>query len=357
MTLHHRICLALGLCCSLPSLGHALDLYQDDRFDLRMKLRLEAVYGDATNQWDSGTSRFGLKGRAKLDEDWSLFGESEWGYRMDLGADRHEGDDIDRRLGYAGISHSRFGSLAVGQQWSALFDVAWWTDMGWRFGSAAFGAYNFADYGVTSGTARAKDAVVYRNGYGDRLGYALQAQPKRTHKDLGYGVNASLDQSMGGSLVYDAAPNVQLGAAYYQNRYTDVTPGHGIAEGDTGHLSLLGAKYEDGKLFLATNLAHGDNWEIAENGQFYDSLGTQVYGHYHFDSGWRVHLNTNYLTYLGHRSQGYERKTVIPGLSYHFIKDKALVWLEYQYDYGNHFDGVGYSGNDDTWAVGLYYQL
>ncbi|MCY1390961.1 Outer membrane protein F [compost metagenome] len=357
MTLQHAISLALGLCCALPCASNALSLYQDEQYDLKMKLRLEAVYGDATNQWDSGTSRFGFKGRAKFAEDWSLFGESEWGYNMDLGADPHEGDDIARRLGYAGISHSRLGSLAFGQQWSAVFDVAWWTDMGWRFGSTAFGAYSLADYGVTSGTARAEDALVYRNSLGERLSYALQWQPQRSHNDLGYGVNASLDDSMGGSVVYTPAQYVSLGAAYYQNRYTDVTPGHGIEEGDKGHLSLLGAKYEDGTWFLATNLAHGDNWEIAENGQFYDSLGTQIYGHYHFNSGWRVHLNLNYLTDLGQRSQDYERKLVIPGLSYHFIKDKALVWAEYQYDLGKHYDGVGYSRNDDTWAVGLYYQL
>lgn len=357
MTLQYRLCLAFSFCCALPGAVSAAELYHDERFDLKGKLRLEAVYGDTTNQWDSGTSRFGLKGRARLDDSWSLFGESEWGYAMDLGADPHEGDNITRRLGYAGISHARFGSLSVGQQWSAVFDVAWWTDMGWRFGSSAFGAYNFRDYGITSGTARAEDAVVYRNGYGERISYGLQVQPKRSHKDLGMGVNASLDHSTGGSLVYAAAPNVQLGAAYYQNRYTDVTSGHGIDEGDSGHLSLLGAKYEDGTLYLATNLAHGDNWEIAENGKFYDSLGIQVYGHYHFASGWRLHLNLNQLGDLGQRSQGYERKLVIPGLSYHFIKDKALVWMEYQYDYGNHFDGAGYAHNDDTWAVGLYYQF
>jgi predicted porin len=357
MKLNPSLRLALGASLALCGTCQALELYHDDNYDLKAKLRLEAVYGDATNQWDSGTSRFGLKGRARLVDEWAVFGETEWGYAMDLGADPHEGDNITKRLGYAGVSHDRYGSLAYGQQWSAVFDVAWWTDMGWRFGSTAFGAYSLADYGVTSGTARAEHAWVYRNSVGEQVSYALQYQPERAHNDLGYGVNASLDNSLGGSLVYSPAPFVQLGAAYYQNRYTDVTPGHGIDEGDTGHLAMLGAKYADGTWFLASNLVHGENWEIAENGQFYDSLGAQVYGHYHFESGWRLHMNLNYLTDLGQRSDGYERKLVIPGVSYHFIKDKALVWVEYQYDLGKHYDGTGYRRNDDTWALGLYYQF
>ncbi len=77
----------------------------DGRFDVRYPDK----GGDHNGEWNSGSSRFGLKGQMGLDKDWTGFGHAEWGYNS--GAN---GDNIYDRLLYAGVDHEKYGKIAAG---------------------------------------------------------------------------------------------------------------------------------------------------------------------------------------------------------------------------------------------------
>lgn len=149
--------------------GDSLTL--DGRFDVRYQDK----GGDHNGEWNSGSSRFGLKGQMGLDNGWTGFGHAEWGYNS--GAN---GDNIYDRLLYAGVEHEKYGKIAAGtKQWSTFYDVAWFTDMGRVFGSRGSGYYNLSDWGISSGTGRAENSITYRNNINDNWKYGFTYQTTR----------------------------------------------------------------------------------------------------------------------------------------------------------------------------------
>ena len=78
--------------------------------------------------------------------------------------------------------------------------------------------------------------------------------------------------------------------------------------------------------------------------------------HYHFENGLRPTFNVNYLMDTDDNANGYDRQLIIPGLEYHFKKNKFLVWTEYQFDNGNDKSvGNRYENSDDQFAAGIRY--
>ncbi|MFD2191273.1 porin [Pistricoccus aurantiacus] len=352
-----RISLSLGLLAPLYlSSAQAFELYQDADTELAFKGRLEARYNtdqDDNHLWDTGSTRWALAFTQGINDELDLLAEGEWG----LYATEDDYDDdphIHQRLLYAGFDHARYGKLTFGQQLSVVYDIAWWTDMGRKYGSRAFGVYNYRDWGEASGTGRAEQALAWRQGFGDwKLG--LQYQGRRSDEDLGYGIDADLDKGAGASLRYSFTEQLEAGVAYYRNTYDKVTSGTGVVEGDDAQLWLAGLKYQDEQWFAAANLGYSENWEVADNGRFYDALGAQVYVYRHFDNGLRPTFNYNWLNDTGDRSDGYRRLTYIYGLEYHFLRDKLLIWSEYQDNHGNAWDSSGYVPSNDEWTLGIRY--
>jgi predicted porin len=91
-------------------------------------------------------SRVGLFMTQKLKNDLVFFGKTEWAvntvennYTFNQGAVTSESvseglfvqskNAFDTRLGYFGMSFKKFGTLSIGKQWSAYYDVSGWTDM------------------------------------------------------------------------------------------------------------------------------------------------------------------------------------------------------------------------------------
>ncbi|QEM81191.1 porin [Halomonas binhaiensis] len=352
-----RLTLALGLLSPFYlSSAHAFDLYHDTDTELTFDGRIEVRYNtfqDDTHIWDTGSTRWALAVKQAINDELDFIAEGEWGlYLTEDDYDDHP--HAEQRLLYAGFDHVRFGKLTGGKLWGVIYDVGWWTDMGRQYGSRAFGVYNYRDWGQTSGAGRADQAVAWRKEFGDwKLG--LQYQGRRSDEDLGYGIEADLTNGIGGSLRYLLAEHLETGIAYYQNTYDEVTTGAGVESGDKARLWLTGLKYQTDNAHAAVNLGYSENWEIAENGQFYDALGVQGYTHYHFANGWRPTFNFNWLGDTGERSHGYHRLTYIYGLEYHFTKDKFLVWGEYQDNHGNNWDGLGYRNGEDEWSLGIRY--
>lgn len=352
-----KMALALGLLSPFClSSVQAFDLYRDTDTSLTFSGRVEArynTYQDDSNLWDSGSTRWSLAVNQAINDDLDFLAEGEWG--LNVTEDNYDDDPhVTQRLLYAGLDHDRFGKLTGGKLWGVIYDVGWWTDMGRKFGSRAFGVYNYSDWGQVSGAGRADQAVAWRKGFGDwKLG--LQYQGRRSDEDLGYGVEADLTDGIGGSLRRPVGENLEAGVAYYQNTYDEVTSGAGVEDGDEARLWLAGLKYRTESVHAAVNVGYSQDWEIADNGQFFDALGVQAYTFYHFDNGLRPNFNFNWLGDAGEKSEGYRRLTYIYGLEYHFERDRFLVWSEYQDNHGNGWNGQGYEDAEDEWTLGVRY--
>ncbi|USD66154.1 porin [Vibrio sp. SCSIO 43136] len=330
--------------------GDSLTL--DGRFDLRYQDKGEEHNGE----WNSGSSRFGLKGQMNLDNDWKGFGHAEWGYNS--GAN---GDNIYDRLLYAGVEHDKYGKIAVGtKQWSTFYDVAWYTDMGRVFGTRGSGVYNLSDWGIASGTGRAENSITYRNSLNEKVNYGFTYQTTREEVALAGNATATLKNGMSASITYKPVAGVSLGAAYQQNDITDLDGNvTGVENGDSMRIMLLGANYSDGSFYAGATFHVGENWEAVKQGGtdvLFDTIGGEFYTYYHLENGLRPTLNYNYLSDRNNETNGYERNLLIPGLEYHFLKDKFLVWTEYQVDLGkDKYENNKYENHDDQFAAGLRY--
>lgn len=240
-----RNCLAVSLLAALSlSSAQAFELYRDADTELSFHGRLEVrynTYQDDSDMWDSGSTRWGVNFAQGITESLDALAESEWEFNVN--EDNYNDDPhVHQRLLYVGFDHDRYGKLLYGQQWSVVYDVAWWTDMGRKYGSRAFGAYNYRDWGEASGTGRAEKALTWRQQFGNwKLG--LQYQWRRSNENLGYGVNSDLDHGTGVSLRYPIAEHIEAGASYYRNTYKNMTSGSGVSSGDDAQLWLTGLKY------------------------------------------------------------------------------------------------------------------
>ncbi|PMG62585.1 porin [Vibrio splendidus] len=333
--------------------GDSLTL--DGRFDVRYQDK----GGDHNGEWNSGSSRFGLKGQMGLDNDWTGFGHAEWGYNS--GAN---GDNIYDRLLYAGVEHEKYGKIAAGtKQWSTFYDVAWFTDMGRVFGSRGSGYYNLSDWGISSGTGRAENSITYRNSINDNWKYGFTYQTTREDVAVSTRFNqansdtVTLKNGIGASTLYTVMDGLTIGLAYHQNEFDDVdSTVQNIKDGDTQRIGLLGVNYTNDGLFVGFTYSQGSNWETTSQSEFYDHRGAEFFTYYHFENGLRPTFNVNYLTDTDDNANGYERQLIIPGLEYHFKKNKFLVWTEYQFDNGkDSYNGVKYENNDDQFAAGIRY--
>ncbi|WP_210473082.1 porin [Vibrio crassostreae] len=342
--------------------GDSLTL--DGRFDVRYQDK----GGDHNGEWNSGSSRFGLKGQMGLDNDWTGFGHAEWGYNS--GAN---GDNIYDRLLYAGVEHEKYGKIAAGtKQWSTFYDVAWYTDLGRVFGTRGSGVYNLSDWGIASGTGRAENSITYRNSINDQVSYgftyqttredvALSGSDRSSNSGTDNRSTATLKNGMGASITYKPFNGVTLGAAYHQNELDDLsTSVEGAKDGDNMRIMLLGANYSNGGFYAGATFHVGENWESVEtstnNNVLMDTLGGEIYTYYHFENGLRPTLNYNYMEDRDNETQGYVRNLLIPGVEYHFQKNKFLVWTEYQFDLGkDQLVGNKFENRDDQFAAGIRY--
>ncbi|MFM2625858.1 porin [Vibrio owensii] len=352
-----------------PSLFAAHTFTNDQGDSLTIDGRFEARFrdnGDKPSTFDSGSSRLGFKGQMKLDSDWVGFGHAEWGYNSG-----DNGSNIYDRLLYVGVKHDKYGSISVGtKQWAAFYDVAWFTDMGRVFGTRGSGVYNLEDWGIASGTGRAENSLVYRNSIGDDWSYGITLQASR--QDVGLSgrnqegeqpnrATATLDNGLGGSILYRGIEGVSVGLAYHQNEVNDLNMTvDGVENCDMMRILLIGANYTGEHLYLGATAHIGENWESIETSSstnsMIDTWGAEVYAYYHFDNGLRPTLNYNYFENRD-GDFDYTRHLVAPGLEYHFKRNTLLLWTEYQIDLGD--DQLAAAGQyvnaENQVAAGLRY--
>ena len=231
--------------------------------------------GDAGSSLQSAgdSSRFNFQFESKLSEDMTAFARGEWGFDVT----KHGGDfAFSNRLGFVGVRHADFGSISVGQQWSAFSQIANWTD---TFATADGGLGMYDTEGGAFGTSRANEALQYNLSV-DGLNIGLQYQPGQSYSPTdaytrkhGYQFAVSYDLPMG----------VSAGITYNQAQFAqnDVEDAKAL---------VMAVKYDQGPVYAAFSYGHYKNHaeihkaeEAAEKAR-----GFEFVGGYQLSENWSV---------------------------------------------------------------------
>ena len=254
-----------------------------------------AFYKETVEVQNNG-SQAGLYLNYSFKNEIKIFGHTEWAinlvennYSFNVSAITDESlpeaifDETNSafttRLGYLGVDFKKYGTLTIGKQWSAYYDVSGWTDMFTVFGGQASSTYLTGTDGGETGAGRAAKALIYRNKIGP-LKFSLQAQLN--------GVRANY----GGSVSLKLYKGLEIGAGINDIRISKEAEQYILNVTDFEITGIFGVKYQNQKIYTAFNfnLNGGDVLPI----HLPDTVF--IYG-YHF-SGYEFYTKYNIKPWL-----------------------------------------------------------
>lgn len=215
-----------------------------------------AFYKETLEVQNNG-SRIGLYLDYSFKNEFKILGHTEWAvnlvennYSFNASAitDENIPDAIfdqsksafNTRLGYLGVDFNKFGTLTIGKQWSAYYDVSGWTDHFVVFGGQASSTYLTGTDGGETGGGRAAKALIYRNTFGP-VKISLQAQLN--------GVRANYC----GSVKVKIYKGLEMGAAINDIRISKEAEDYVLNVQDFELTGIIGVKFQNEKLYTAFN--------------------------------------------------------------------------------------------------------
>lgn len=258
---------------------------------------------------DAG-SRLGLKLAKKVSEGIKLFGEIELGINLGstdnfvLSPDNSSttgflniqsvkaGNIFTMRKGFVGADFGKYGTLSIGKQTSAYYDIGSVTDISEN--NSGYASYVYSPEGSdggSSGTGRASNSFVYKNSIGD-LNIAVSGQFKLSEKKFSNVLN-----SLGGSLIYSLPFNIYAGATL-NGVFLNPDIGDRV-RGLKGNpvYSAANLYYKDENLFAGVLYAYQENGDIAYVGDstvVYSGYGIEIAAHWRMYKKWIVLAGINY---------------------------------------------------------------
>ncbi len=318
------------------------------------KFCTQLAFYQSNGEIQNNGSRVGLFMDRKLENGIGFFVKSEWAvntvennYTFNQGAvtSTDVTEDLfissknafDTRLGFFGINFKNFGTLTIGKQWSAYYDVSGWTDMMNVFGGQASGTYLLGTDGGATGLGRASKAVIYRNKIGP-VKLALQTQ---LTGDI---------SNYGGSIILMITKELEIGYSIYNSRITPETMSIIAGSKKDNLSSIAGINFNNKRLSLALtyNIQGFDLQHIIEkdtnllNG--YYAHGFEFFGKFLAGKKITVLGGFNYQN-PDHNSvyvsNDFEIKYLVLGSEYYF-NPKTIIYLECKFD-----NSKNYSGNSE----------
>jgi len=156
----------------------AIEIYKDDKNAVEIGgfIDVRVINTQGETEVVNGASRINFGFSRELTHGWNAFAKLEWGVNPVGNSDivynnRFESVQDEffyNRLGYAGISHDKYGTITIGKQWGAWYDVVYGTNYGFVWDGNTAGVYTFnKDDGAVNGVGRGDKTVQYRNTFGD----------------------------------------------------------------------------------------------------------------------------------------------------------------------------------------------
>ncbi|GGZ25982.1 MULTISPECIES: porin [Shewanella] len=388
---------------AVPSV-QAIEIYKDQKNAVSIGgfVDVRVINTQGETEVVNGASRINFGFSRELTHGWNTFAKLEWGVNPVGSSDivynnRFESVQDEffyNRLGYAGISHDKYGTITIGKQWGAWYDVVYNTNYGFVWDGNAAGVYTFnKDDGAVNGVGRGDKVVQYRNSIGD-VSFAVQAQLKNssfytcdieniTESACEAEWNAgkkeaqqvTYDYTYGASLTYKATDKFSLMAGINRGEF-DVVYGTGEHKTAVDLIYGVGATWGDfdkNGLYVAANAHKEENHDTDNIGRLIkDAYGVETLVSYKFDNGLRSFVSYNILdagkdyviqpNFNADPNDVFKRQFVVVGL--HFVWDlNTVLYVEARKDYSD-FTSADKAqearmslSEDDGIAIGIRYTL
>ncbi|MCB2384842.1 porin [Shewanella sp. SR1] len=392
---------ALAAIFLVPSVS-AIEIYKDNKNAVEIGGFIDARVINTQGETEvvNGASRINFGFNRELTDGWKAFAKLEWGVNPVGSSDiiynnRFESVQEEffyNRLGYAGLSHDTYGTLTIGKQWGAWYDVVYNTNYGFVWDGNTAGVYTYnKDDGAVNGVGRGDKTVQYRNAFGD-VSFAVQAQLKNssfytcdTTDDITQAQcqanwesgdkaaqQVEYNYTYGGALTYKATDMLTLTAGVNRGEF-DVSFGNG--EQTTAVDLIYGAgitwgNFDNDGLYAAANVNRQENHDTDNIGRLIkDAYGIESLVSYKFDNGLRPFISYNVLdagkdyviqpNFNAKPTDEFKRQFVVVGL--HFVWDpNTVLYVEARKDYsdfsGEHEARMALSESDGV-AIGIRYTL
>ncbi|MDO6524733.1 porin [Motilimonas sp. 1_MG-2023] len=221
----------------------AAEVYKDETHKVDVYGKIQGMYYDSKDKGEEGDQsyfRLGVKAKSAITESAYAFGRFEVEYAANTS------DDLDVRLGYAGLGDKQFGALSYGRQYGAYTLVSDFTDVLYEFGGDASGTGT--DH---FGTGKADSLLKYSVEFGGAT-FEANYQLDNTKEEKESGINDTAT-SYGLSATYGFDFGVNIGAAY--NNGERLTVGAGDAE-----MTAIAINYDANGVYAALLYSFGENW-------------------------------------------------------------------------------------------------
>ncbi|NMH64422.1 porin [Shewanella salipaludis] len=392
---------ALTAVLMVPSVS-AIEIYKDDKHAVSIGGFIDArvIATQGKTEVVNGASRINFGFDRKLSDGWSAFAKLEWGVNPVGSSDivysnRFESVQDEffyNRLGYAGLSHDKYGSISIGKQWGAWYDVVYGTNYSFVWDGNTAGVYTYnKDDGAVNGVGRGDKLVQYRNAFGD-LSFTLQAQLKNNafytcdtevNQDRcqaqweGGAADAQqveFNQTYGGSVTYKATDMLTLTAGVNRGEF-DVSYGTGAQITAVDLIYGAGVTwggFDNDGLYFSANFNKNENHDTDNIGRLIrDAYGIESLVSYKFENGFRPFVAYNILDagkdYViqpnnTDKNDVFKRQFLVVGL--HYVWDlNTVLYVEARRDLSDFTSADKEQearmslSEDDGIAIGIRYSL
>jgi len=398
---------ALAAVIFVPSVS-AIEIYKDDKNAVEIGGFIDArvINTQGATEVVNGASRInfgftremsdGWKAFTKLEWSVNPFGNSEINYNNDSSIFSSDSDEfIHNRLGYVGLGHDTYGSLTIGKQWGAWYDVVYNTNYGfvWDGNAAGVYTYNKAD-GAINGVGRGDNTVQYRNAFGD-FSFAVQAQLKQDSFEINelvpsagpfqateqnFMVSGGLtgtdgksvttveyNNTYGAAATYNATEQLTFTAGFNLGEF-EATTSQGQKFTETDYIYGVGITwggFDNDGLYAAANFNKNEYHDTDNIGRMIpEAYGVETLVSYKLENGIRPFISYNILE-AGDAYQAmyggdvFKRQFAVAGV--HYVWDaNTVLYIEGRKDFSD-FTGSEEAAmsisEDDGVAIGIRYTL
>ncbi|WP_372761157.1 porin [Pseudoalteromonas sp.] len=354
----------------------AVEVYKDDKNAVSIGgyLDVRAINTQGQNEIVNGASRINFGFKRQLKNDWQALALIEWGVNPVGSSDivynnRFESiqdEFLYNRLGYAGLSHEKYGQITIGKQWGSWFDVVYATNYSYVWDGNAAGVYTYnKDDGAVNGTGRGDKTLQYRNSYND-FEFSVQTQLKNSQFYTCDISNISEAQcqarweagdvkaqkvefnyTLGGAITYNVTDMLTLTAGINRGEF-DLHFGDGSTR--TVDDLIYGAGVIWGNIdapgfYFAANVNKNKNHDTDNLGRLIkDAVGVETFASYRFDNDIRPFIAYNIFdagddyviqpNFNADPNDVFKRQFAVIGVHY-LIDDNTQLYVEARKDFGD----------------------
>ncbi|MDP0560882.1 MAG: porin [Candidatus Endonucleobacter sp. (ex Gigantidas childressi)] len=253
-------------------------------------IALQTKTTEGRTKVNNDSARINFAFEHSLSETMTGFALVEWGYKanneysVNANMETKAADLFSNRLGYIGLKHSEYGSVAFGKQTSVYSDISDWTDQCAINGGGAVGVNNgiTSDGGFSGTASRSDDAISYRIEF-DSLQLGAQYQLRDSNYNEGENkvfVNGGARRNYGYQVAasYTLDMGLSFGATYSETSLEAKIQHAASSKGINANAFAGGIKYMMDDLYLAATCVQFKNYTTIHIGSLSNNGAVENFG-------------------------------------------------------------------------------